>query len=78
MKAVIWTDLFQSVVMIASVLLIVIKGLVDLDGFSNLWYIADKGGRLNLFNFNPDPFERLNFWSLYIGGVVYCKYKNLN
>jgi Na+/proline symporter len=34
MKAVIWTDLFQASIMIISVLLIVIKGILDAGGFA--------------------------------------------
>ena len=43
-KAVIWTDLFQAIIMFTSVAIIVIKGTVfDVDGFSNLWSLNDKG-----------------------------------
>ncbi len=71
MKAVIWTDVFQSNVMLVSVGLIVVKGIVDVDGFANFWRINEKGGRLNLFKLDADPFIRQSFWSYYFGGAFY-------
>lgn len=69
-KAVIWSDLYQGVIMFASVIVIVIKGVSDAGGISNLWEVCDRGGRLNFFDFNPDPVIRQSFWSLVIGGTM--------
>ena len=71
MKAVIWTDLFQASIMLISVAFIVIKGIYDVDGVTNLLKINKDGGRLNFFDFNLDPFIRQSFWSLYFGGAIY-------
>lgn len=71
MKAVIWTDLFQAMVMLVTVVMIVVKGVHDVGGVASFWEINKQGGRLNLFDFNPDPFVRQSFWSLYFGGIVY-------
>jgi Na+/proline symporter len=53
LRAVIWTDLFQALVMFTSLFFIIIKGLIDVGGFENLWKINEAGGRLNFFDFNP-------------------------
>jgi Na+/proline symporter len=53
LRAVIWTDLFQALVMFVSLFFIIIKGLIDVGGFENLWEINSAGGRLNFFDFNP-------------------------
>ena len=71
LRAVIWTDFFQALVMFISLFLIIIKGVIDIGGLQNLWTINSKGGRLNLFDFNPDPFIRQSFWSLFIGNTIY-------
>jgi Na+/proline symporter len=71
MRAVIFTDFFQCFIMIATVSFICIKGTHDVGGVANLWRINEQGGRLKMFNFNSDPFIRQNFWSLYIGGIIY-------
>lgn len=68
-KAVIWTDVFQALIMILGIIAVIAIGTFDIGGFTNLFDINDKGGRLNLFNFNPDPFIRQSFWSLIIGGI---------
>jgi Na+/proline symporter len=69
-KAVIWTDVFQALIMIAGIIAVIAIGTFDIGGFTNLFDINDKGGRLNFFNFNPDPFIRQSFWSLIIGGSI--------
>jgi SSS family transporter len=70
-RAVIWTDLFQMLVMFFSLFAIFIKSIINLQGFENLWNINKRGGRLNFFDFNPDPFVRQSFWSLFFGMIVY-------
>ena len=53
LRAVIWTDLFQAIVMFASLFFIIVKGVVDVGGLKNVWEINKSGGRLNFFDFNP-------------------------
>lgn len=57
--------------MLLTMMIILIKAIVDAGGFSNIWSVSSEGGRLELFDFNPDPFTRQSFWSLYFGGFVY-------
>jgi Na+/proline symporter len=69
-KAVIWTDLFQLCVMFASLVFIIGKGVYDLGGVGNLISINQQDGRLNLIDFDPDPFKRQSFWSLFFGSWI--------
>ncbi|KAK3777208.1 hypothetical protein RRG08_047828 [Elysia crispata] len=69
LKAVIWTDVFQSTVMLAMVLAILIKGTVEVGGPKQVWNIADAAGRMNFWNFDPDPTVRHTFWTLLVGGL---------
>ncbi len=46
MKAVIWTDVFQTVVMFAGILAVIIHGSIEFKGFSNIWKINEQGGRI--------------------------------
>ena len=69
-KAVIWTDVFQSVIMITGILAILIKGTVEVGSPKRVWDIAERGGRMNFFNFDPDPTIRHTFWSLFIGSMI--------
>jgi len=66
-KAVIWTDFYQTIIMTSGLIIIIVKGLIDIGGFENMWQINLYGGRLQLFDFNPDPFIRQSFWSQSIG-----------
>ena len=43
----------------------------DIGGLNNIYEINKYGNRLNFYDFNPDPFIRQSFWSLYFGGIVY-------
>ena len=70
-RGVIWNDLFQALVMFTSLGIIIIKGIIDAGGFGDLWETNANGGRLNFFDFNPDPFIRQSFWSLVFGQIIY-------
>ncbi|GIY33833.1 sodium-coupled monocarboxylate transporter 1 [Caerostris darwini] len=70
MKAVVWTDFFQALMMYASILIIVVKGTIDLGGFDVVWERSFRGGRIEFFRFDLDPTVRHTFWSLVFGGYV--------
>jgi len=67
-KAVMWTDTFQAICMFGSFLAIIIKGNFDAGGASTVFDINYQSGRVELFNFDPDPRQRHTVWSLVIGG----------
>merc|ERR1719291_1140318 len=67
-KAVMWTDTFQAVCMFGSFLAVIIKGNFDAGGASLVWDRNYQSGRVELFNFDPDPRQRHTVWSLVIGG----------
>uniref|UniRef100_A0A1I8F831 Fibrinogen C-terminal domain-containing protein n=1 Tax=Macrostomum lignano TaxID=282301 RepID=A0A1I8F831_9PLAT len=69
LKAVIWTDVFQSVVMTAGILAIIIRGLIDLGGIGNVWQISYKYGRIEFDNL--DPRVRHTVWGLVVNGIAY-------
>jgi len=46
-KGVVYTDVVQSVIMYGSLVVIMIKGTLDLGGLGNVWRINQEGGRLN-------------------------------
>ncbi|GFW25355.1 uncharacterized protein TNCV_5089201 [Trichonephila clavipes] len=46
MKAVLWTDVFQAILMFAALFAIIIKGFLLLGGIGNIFEIANEGGRL--------------------------------
>ncbi|XP_075925259.1 sodium-dependent multivitamin transporter-like isoform X2 [Petromyzon marinus] len=69
LKAVIWADAFQTIVMVAGQLAVIGVGSWQAGGIGRVWDIASQGGRISAVNWNPDPTERHSFWSLSIGGM---------
>ncbi|KAK7477609.1 hypothetical protein BaRGS_00031157 [Batillaria attramentaria] len=69
-KAVVWTDVFQSIVMYLGMLAILIKGTVSVGSPAKVWEVADKGGRMNFFNFDFDPTVRHTFWTLFFATIL--------
>ncbi|XP_071796687.1 sodium-dependent multivitamin transporter-like isoform X2 [Asterias amurensis] len=67
-KAVIWTDVFQFIVLFGSLVTITIMGIIQAGGMKYVWDFNYDGGHLNFFDFSPDPTHRLSFWGLIIGG----------
>jgi solute carrier family 5 (sodium-coupled monocarboxylate transporter), member 8/12 len=49
LKAVVWTDTLQFILMIGGLVCVIILGLTSTGGFMNVWETADAGGRLIFF-----------------------------
>jgi SSS family transporter len=67
MKATIWNDFIQMIVIVVGLLVLIIVGAIRLDG--NFWDINDEFGRIEFDNFDPDPTVRTSFWTQSIGGT---------
>lgn len=70
LKAVIWTDVIQMVVMLSGFVAVIARGAVLQGGMTKIFDDAREGGRLNVFDFDPDPLKRHTFWSIVIGGSI--------
>ncbi|XP_061559583.1 solute carrier family 5 member 6a isoform X2 [Phycodurus eques] len=69
LKAVMWTDVFQTVVMFAGQLAVIIVGAHQAGGIAEVWRKAVNGSRIAGLDLNPDPLERHTFWTLGVGGI---------
>ncbi|KAA8581902.1 hypothetical protein FQN60_008642 [Etheostoma spectabile] len=69
LKAVIWTDVFQTVVMFAGQLAVIVVGVQQAGGVSEVWRKVREGNRISALDLNPDPTERHTFWTLGVGGI---------
>ena len=49
MKSVLWTDVFQFLVMVGSIATIAILGTIKAGGLEHVWHYADEHGKLNFF-----------------------------
>ncbi|XP_029453335.1 LOW QUALITY PROTEIN: sodium-coupled monocarboxylate transporter 1-like [Rhinatrema bivittatum] len=69
LKAVIWTDVFQIGIMVAGFAAVIIRAVMLQGGIDKIVNDAYYGGRLNVWDFNPHPFQRHTFWTIVIGGT---------
>uniref|UniRef100_A0A5F9CBQ0 Sodium-dependent multivitamin transporter n=1 Tax=Oryctolagus cuniculus TaxID=9986 RepID=A0A5F9CBQ0_RABIT len=69
LKAVIWTDVFQTLVMFLGQLAVIIVGSAKVGGLGRVWDVASQHGLISGIELDPDPFVRHTFWTLAFGGV---------
>ncbi|XP_078619973.1 sodium-dependent multivitamin transporter-like [Branchiostoma floridae x Branchiostoma japonicum] len=69
MKAVIWTDVFQCIIMFAGMITVLIKGSIEAGGIARVFRVAAESDRIEFFNFSPDPTIRHTVWCLVVGGA---------
>uniref|UniRef100_A0A3Q3GQE8 Solute carrier family 5 member 8, like n=1 Tax=Labrus bergylta TaxID=56723 RepID=A0A3Q3GQE8_9LABR len=70
LKAVIWTDVLQMVIMLAGFVAVIARGAVLQGGLTKIWEDSDQGGRLEAFDFDPNPLKRHTFWTIVVGGSI--------
>ncbi|XP_036619738.1 sodium-coupled monocarboxylate transporter 2 [Trichosurus vulpecula] len=69
LKAVVWTDAFQMVIMMIGFLTVLIQGTARAGGLRNALDQAKNGSRLEIFDFDVDPLRRHTFWTIAVGGT---------
>jgi Na+/proline symporter len=50
-KAVIWTDFLQGMLMIVSSITVIVLGLIHVGGFRPVWERSSEGGRIKIFEY---------------------------
>ncbi|XP_071040332.1 putative sodium-dependent multivitamin transporter [Parasteatoda tepidariorum] len=70
LDAVLWTDVFQAILMITCLLAIYIAGISDAGGISDLFRKVSTGKRLNFFELVPDITQRYGFWACATHGIM--------
>uniref|UniRef100_A0A6P7F995 Sodium-dependent multivitamin transporter n=1 Tax=Diabrotica virgifera virgifera TaxID=50390 RepID=A0A6P7F995_DIAVI len=70
MKAVLVTDVFQSLLMFAAIFCVIINGWVEKGSLGEIWRIAEEHNRTSLLDFSPDPTVRHTWFTLVIGGGI--------
>ncbi|KDR14984.1 sodium-coupled monocarboxylate transporter 1-like isoform X2 [Zootermopsis nevadensis] len=71
LKAVVWTDVIQTLIMFGAMVLIIIKGTIDVGGFSVVWERNYDSGRIEAPIWDLNPVTRHTVWVLVIGGFVH-------
>ncbi|KAL6257274.1 hypothetical protein P5V15_012201 [Pogonomyrmex californicus] len=67
-KAVLITDVFQSLLMLIAVVTVIVTAAIHSGGLDQIWQIAREGSRLEFDNISPDPTVRHTWWNLLLGG----------
>ncbi|XP_057346105.1 sodium/iodide cotransporter isoform X4 [Manis pentadactyla] len=70
MKAVVWTDVFQVVVMLTGFWAVLARGTVLVGGLGQMLEVAQNHSRINLMDFDLDPRRRYTFWTFMVGGTL--------
>lgn len=70
MKAVLWTDVFQAILMYICLIAILIKGCMDIGGIGNVYRIAKEGGRLEMPGTEMDLTVRYTVWNVVFQGLI--------
>uniref|UniRef100_A0A670XYG3 Solute carrier family 5 member 8 n=1 Tax=Pseudonaja textilis TaxID=8673 RepID=A0A670XYG3_PSETE len=69
LKAVVWAGVFQYILMIVGLGLVFARAVIIKGGFGPILHDAYQGGRLNIWDFNPNPLKRHTVWTVVIGGT---------
>ncbi|XP_064595914.1 sodium-dependent multivitamin transporter-like [Liolophura sinensis] len=68
-KAVIWTDVFQCLIIMVGLTAILVKSIMEVGGFGNFWKHNAENGRFDI-NWSADPTVRTSFWTALFAGCV--------
>ncbi|XP_043656547.1 sodium-coupled monocarboxylate transporter 1-like isoform X3 [Drosophila teissieri] len=69
LKAVVWTDVIQTVIMVGAVIFVIIKGTLDVGGVGVVFQRNFDSGRLEWPEFTFDPKVRMSMFALMVGCV---------
>ena len=71
LRSAVWTDVFQVSLMIVGLIIILIQGSYREAGlFDRAWTTMERSGRLEFWNFDPNPLLRHTFWTVLVGSTL--------
>ncbi|PSN31614.1 hypothetical protein C0J52_26393 [Blattella germanica] len=71
LKAVVWTDTLQTILMFGGVIVVMILGTMKVGGIGVVWELSKESERLEFFNLDPDPTIRHTFWNVAFGNYFH-------
>ncbi|XP_044253188.1 sodium-coupled monocarboxylate transporter 2-like, partial [Tribolium madens] len=66
-RTVIWTEVLQFFVVLITLIIILALGIGSVGGFIKIWDKAMRSGRLDIFEFDPNPTRHSSVWIMIIG-----------
>ncbi|GAB0090702.1 hypothetical protein DMENIID0001_054540 [Sergentomyia squamirostris] len=76
-RATVWTDVFQTIAMLGSMIIVIVKGYLNHAKENGAYAIFKHSYDTDRYKFpslNPDPTVRHGFWDTFIGGICYLTY----
>ncbi|XP_011501766.1 PREDICTED: sodium-coupled monocarboxylate transporter 1-like [Ceratosolen solmsi marchali] len=70
LKAVVWTDAIQTIVMFGGVIAVAVLGTLKVGSVSEVWKRNVDSGRIEFFNMDTNPTVRNTFWSVVVGNYL--------
>lgn len=70
-KAVVWTDVVQMILMVSGFLMVIIKGCIMVGGVSTVFRITKEAGIAEIFDFSLDMYKTFTFWSVVLGAGMH-------
>ncbi|XP_059468470.1 sodium-coupled monocarboxylate transporter 1-like [Neocloeon triangulifer] len=67
MKAVVWTDALQTILMFGGAIVVVVVGTIAVGGFEVVWQRSEMSERIEFFNMDMNPTVRHTFWNIAFG-----------
>ncbi|XP_005188094.2 sodium-coupled monocarboxylate transporter 1 [Musca domestica] len=71
LKAVIWTDVIQTVIMVGAIIFVIVKGTIDVGGFGVVWERNSATGRIEIPELTLDPTVRISMFSILFGSTLW-------
>lgn len=70
-KAVVWTDVIQTIIMIGTMIFVAVKGTLDIGGVNVIYERSRNGDRYDFPSLSLDPNIRHSMYSVILGGGVF-------
>ncbi|XP_036675381.3 sodium-coupled monocarboxylate transporter 1 isoform X2 [Drosophila suzukii] len=74
LKAVVWTDVIQTVIMVGAIIFVIVKGTYDLGGLGVVIQRNFESGRLEWPEWTLDPKVRMSMMAMLVGHVAHNTY----
>ncbi|XP_073986054.1 sodium-coupled monocarboxylate transporter 1-like [Rhodnius prolixus] len=76
LRGVVWSDTVQALFMYLSIIAIIAITVSNAGGVTKVIDTANKGGRLDIFNFDPSLFSRYSSWAICLSAGFFSIYNN--
>ncbi|XP_030373601.1 sodium-coupled monocarboxylate transporter 1 isoform X2 [Scaptodrosophila lebanonensis] len=71
LKAVVWTDVIQTIIMVGAIVFVIVKGTIDVGGLGVVWQRNYDSGRMEWPELSFDHKTRISLFAMLIGNIPY-------